>query len=579
MPAHTGNTPGSTERRGHARQRLSAIVYLDIGAGNGGIVLNLSDEGLGFQAVGPLGKQSELRLRIKLPSAPARIDVAAQIVWVSDSNRQAGVRFLDANSDGILQIQEWIRSLTAPPAPREEPSKQSDPAAIIQAKQEIAREPERNKGSISDSENELQESTWQEPPQVTNAVMLNQVPDAQEDASCAGKSEPITQPVVTPAEPPFVVQPALEEESSESSTLQAPISRARLEPDSSEAIVVTRSHDLVERESAQGWPAPIARASAKAIPQPPDAPLKPIQLFVSAGESHSEPAPAAVNTIFDASAAMGSKRAWNRTEIGVFFALCAVICFGIGTWVGQIVVGRHVRSRAIGQANAVQTAGQNVNGSAGVNIGKPAATTGERPHAGPAASHSPAQNRKSASSTNSEGVSPKGQSAPPSVENQNVTAAAISNEQESKVPVAAAIENSPAPEKSVAAATIAKGKESEPPPAPAMENSAAATPSPRMAGGLILKPSDRFNPCHLAYRVEATYPTEALEQRIEGVVKIQQVVGADGKVQIVKLLSGPPALAPAALEAARYWRYLPALLNGQPVETEQDIEIAFRLPQ
>jgi len=70
-----------------------------------------------------------------------------------------------------------------------------------------------------------------------------------------------------------------------------------------------------------------------------------------------------------------------------------------------------------------------------------------------------------------------------------------------------------------------------------------------------------------------------MEQRIEGVVKIQQVVGADGKVQSVKLLSGSPMLAPAALEAARYWRYLPALLNGQPVETEQDIEIEFRLPQ
>ena len=112
-----------------------------------------------------------------------------------------------------------------------------------------------------------------------------------------------------------------------------------------------------------------------------------------------------------------------------------------------------------------------------------------------------------------------------------------------------------------------------------MENSSAATPSPRMVAGLILKPSDRFNPCHLAYRVEAAYPMEALAQRIEGVVKIQQMVGVDGRVSSVKLLSGPPVLAPAALEAARYWRYLPALLNGQPVETEQDIQIEFRLPE
>jgi len=579
MPAYTGNTAASLERRVHARQRLSAIVYLDIGAGNGGIVLNLSDEGLGFQAVGPLGKQSELRLRIKLPSAPARIDVAAQIVWVSDSNRQAGVRFLDASSDGILQIQEWIRSLKAPPGPREGPSKQNEVAAKILAKQETTQEPERNKQFIADSENQPQDSSRQKPPDFVGVGTGNLVAGAQEDGPSAREPEQISQPVLTPSEPPFVLRPAIEEESSQSTATQTSISRPIFEPDSSEAIVVARSRDALERESAQGWPAPIARTSAMAIPPPPDTPLKPVQLFVSAAESRPEPAPAAVNTIFAVPAATESKPAWNRAEIGVFFALCAVVCFGIGTWVGQIVMRRHTPSAAMASANAVQTAGQNMNGGAEVNIGKPAATTAERAHAGPAASHSPAQKRKSASSTNAEGVASKEQSSPSSIENQNVKTAAITDEQESKVPVAVAMENSPAPEKIAATVTTTKEKESEPPAAPAMENFAAVTPSPRSVGGLILKPSDRFNPCHLAYRVEATYPTEAMEQRIEGVVKIQQVVGADGKVQSVKLLSGSPMLAPAALEAARYWRYLPALLNGQPVETEQDIEIEFRLPQ
>jgi len=579
MPAYTRNTAASLERRLHARQRLSGIVYLDIGAGNGGIVLNLSDEGLGFQAVGPLGKQTELRLRIKLPSAPARIDVAAQIVWVSDSNRQAGVRFLDVNSEGILQIQEWIRSLTAPSAAREEPSKQNEVTAKIQEKQESIQGLEGNKESISDSENDLQAPSLQKPPEAAETETLNQIPDAEEDAPSTAEPELIFLPVAAPTEPPFVVRPAMEEEPSHSATIETPISSGRFEPESSEAIVVTRSHDAAESESAQGWPASIVRTSAMAIPQTPDAPLKPVQLFVTAAESRPEPAPAAVSSMFAMPAATGSKPAWNRAEIGVFFALCAVICFGIGTWVGQIVIRRHTPSAAIAAANSVQTAEQNVNGSAAVNIGKPAATTAERAHTGLTANHSPAQNRKSASSTNAEGVPPKGQSAPSSIENQNATTTAITNEQESKVPVTPAMENSPAPEKNAATVTIAKEKESEPPAAPAIENPAAATPNSRMVGGLILKPSDRFNPCHLSYRVEPTYPTEAMEQRIEGVVKIQQVVGADGKVQSVKLLSGPPMLAPAALEAARYWRYLPALLNGQPVETEQDIEIEFRLPQ
>jgi TonB family protein len=159
-----------------------------------------------------------------------------------------------------------------------------------------------------------------------------------------------------------------------------------------------------------------------------------------------------------------------------------------------------------------------------------------------------------------------------------VATTATTKEQESNAPVATAIETSAAPENDGAAIASTKDRESKAQVATAVENSAAATPSQRVVAGLTLKPSDRFNPCYLAYRVEAAYPMEALEQRVEGVVKIQQVVGADGRVRSVKLLSGPAILAPAALDAARYWRYLPALLNGQPVETEQDIEIGFRLP-
>ena len=127
----------------------------------------------------------------------------------------------------------------------------------------------------------------------------------------------------------------------------------------------------------------------------------------------------------------------------------------------------------------------------------------------------------------------------------------------------------------------AKPAENKPPSAsaPATQASDPSLVVPRIVAGRKLRPSDRFNPCHLTYRVEPAYPAVAQQQRIEGAVKIHQVIGADGSVQSIKLLTGPPLLVPAAMEAAKYWRYLPALLNGQPVETEQDIEINFRLPR
>ncbi len=81
----------------------------------------------------------------------------------------------------------------------------------------------------------------------------------------------------------------------------------------------------------------------------------------------------------------------------------------------------------------------------------------------------------------------------------------------------------------------------------------------------------------LLYRVEPMYPPEAVQNRIEGTVKLRAVIGRDGRVRGLGLVSGPPPLVSAAMSAAREWRFIPALLNGEPVESETDINIEFRL--
>jgi TonB family protein len=588
MPIHTGNSVAFRERRLRARQRLSGIVYLDIGAGNGGIVLNLSDEGLGFQAVGPLGKQKELLLRIKLPSSQTRIEVTAQIAWISDSNRQAGVRFLEGHSDGIVQIQEWIRSQAAPPAPCEDSSKQPEAMNDAQQKQETGQESRDSARFNSISEIQPAEPIRQEPLDARNDGTREPFLIERDDPPASSPApELVSQTIGEPGESIPSVPLAEEQASPQGATSLTPEASLSWEPDVGDAAIVATRNDNSGGESALGWPTPISRAAAMAIPLPPDAPLKPVNLFVAAAESKTNSTPSAANTKFAGPAAINTKFDWNHATIAGFFVLCAALCFGIGTWVGLIVTRRHSPDHAAASVNAPVTAAQNtaqsMNGSAGGNTENntrrlaPAAV--ERVHTEPAASRSSHQNQKVTPSAGSADVPPVETGAPSSLQYQDVTANAGAKEQEGNLPVAAAVENSAAPEKNLAAPAITKEREGEPQAAPAMENSSAATPSPRMVAGLILKPSDRFNPCHLAYRVEAAYPMEALAQRIEGVVKIQQMVGVDGRVSSVKLLSGPPVLAPAALEAARYWRYLPALLNGQPVETEQDIQIEFRLPE
>lgn len=90
-------------------------------------------------------------------------------------------------------------------------------------------------------------------------------------------------------------------------------------------------------------------------------------------------------------------------------------------------------------------------------------------------------------------------------------------------------------------------------------------------------PPDRLVPAHAIYRVEPFYPRVALQQGVEGTVKIRATVDRDGKVKNLKVISGPALLTASALDAAQYWRYIPSLRNGEPIETEEEISIEFHL--
>jgi TonB family protein len=82
---------------------------------------------------------------------------------------------------------------------------------------------------------------------------------------------------------------------------------------------------------------------------------------------------------------------------------------------------------------------------------------------------------------------------------------------------------------------------------------------------------------NLITQVRPNYPPEAKQAGIQGTVQLQAVLGKDGKVQDIKVLSGEPVLAAAALDAVRQWVYRPTLLNGEPVEVKTTIDINFTL--
>jgi len=81
----------------------------------------------------------------------------------------------------------------------------------------------------------------------------------------------------------------------------------------------------------------------------------------------------------------------------------------------------------------------------------------------------------------------------------------------------------------------------------------------------------------LLRQVTPAYPPLAKEGHIVGTVRLKAVIGCDGKVKDLTLISGHPLLIKAAESAVMKWLYKPTLLNGLPVEVETEIYVVFSL--
>jgi protein TonB len=80
-------------------------------------------------------------------------------------------------------------------------------------------------------------------------------------------------------------------------------------------------------------------------------------------------------------------------------------------------------------------------------------------------------------------------------------------------------------------------------------------------------------------QVHPEYPTLARQAHIQGQVQIDAVLDEQGNVVEMKIVSGPPLLYQAALDALRKWKYEPTYLNDQPIAVQMIVTITFVLGQ
>lgn len=78
-------------------------------------------------------------------------------------------------------------------------------------------------------------------------------------------------------------------------------------------------------------------------------------------------------------------------------------------------------------------------------------------------------------------------------------------------------------------------------------------------------------------RVTPEYPTIARGEHLEGRVRLHAIIAKDGSIAKLIVLSGYCSLAKSSIQAVSQWRYMPTLLNAEPVEVDTTIDVFFNL--
>ena len=76
-------------------------------------------------------------------------------------------------------------------------------------------------------------------------------------------------------------------------------------------------------------------------------------------------------------------------------------------------------------------------------------------------------------------------------------------------------------------------------------------------------------------RPQPAYPPIAKQAHVSGDVVLHAIIGKDGRIKNLSVISGNAMLTQAALDGVANWRYKPYLLNGEPTEVDTTVTVKF----
>jgi Gram-negative bacterial TonB protein C-terminal/PilZ domain len=509
-PRQSRTSSAHPDRRARPRVPIVPLGYLQLGEGNGGIALNVSEDGLAITAAVILSDDHLPSIRLLFPDSDDWIEASGQVVWRSESKKEAGVRFAGLTEQARQQIRNWMSSQ----APLCEVPNQIDQSSYKHELPSVIEDAPALPDPIGRNEDPFF------PPMPLPALPDENLPIPVPDFAPIGEHSDrwASQFVLKLADDPRKVV-----------ALAALVAFLLLIPVS----MVLRHHVRDEMMTSSVDKTSVSRNLDKSSPSPPASWIPSASRPEVEASNRSEPGPEPPST--------------GKNESIIH--------------------------------PSVNTPQPPVPPMTGPSTG----TASKPPSHATANAVAPAREVKEPTNiadwTNShpvEKAQPKADSSqPPAMPQLENSVASLAN-------------SSSNPLKSAPFVELAK---KEPPPVLPKQ---PETPANRSGTVEIMAdpyPSIRTPPEHkskktpkgnslqlgrLISRVEPVYPEGAKQQGIEGTVKLHAIIGRDGTVQQVQA-DGPPVFVPVATSAVRQWRYSQTLLGGQPVETEENIGITFRL--
>jgi PilZ domain len=107
------SSPRITERRRSRRRKPAHLVYLEFGRENGGMVKDVSEDGMRFHLINPVAVGQSLHFAVNI-DATRRLEGQASMVWTDAGGKSGGMSFSDISAESRETLLAWLAEIDSP---------------------------------------------------------------------------------------------------------------------------------------------------------------------------------------------------------------------------------------------------------------------------------------------------------------------------------------------------------------------------------------------------------------------------------------------------------------------------------